>query len=548
MNLKTPIFLFLITIISFSCFAQNDLKSDVFYFKSITVNEQQSAGFYANGVNLKPRVELTFSKPLNRESAQKNIVLFQKDSPDVVELNFKFLKGDSAIQISPKLNLKGITEYGLQIKPNLESSRKVKLNQDLKFGITTALDTTDKFPRITDDELLTLVQKQHFKYFWDFGHPISGLSRERNTSGDVCTSGGTGFGIMAMVVASERGFITRQQAVQRLLKITTFLKEKTISHHGAFPHWINGATGETVPFSTHDNGGDIVETSYLIQGLLTARQYFNRENQEEVQLRNKINSIWEAVDWNWYTKGSNDKLYWHWSPTYEWKMNMPITGWNECLITYFLAASSPTHPISKSVYENCWAKSSHFNNGKTYFDIKLPLGFEYGGPLFFTHYSFLGLNPNGLKDKFGDYYQQNLAHTQINYQYCVANPKGFRGYGKNLWGLTASDSNNGYAAHSPTEDLGVISPTAAISAMPYMPKESMEALRFFYYKLGDKIWREYGFIDAFNLTNIWYADTFLAIDQGPIICMIENYRTGLLWKNFMSAPEVNIGKSKLGFE
>ncbi|MFN3848924.1 MAG: glucoamylase family protein [Spirosomataceae bacterium] len=534
--------------ITFSCKPQNVTKEENFYYKSVTVNGQQSGGFYANGLNLRPVFEVSFSAPVNRAIAQKSISIIEKSELTEIPLTISFLKSDSSISITPAQNLKGITEYSLLVKPELESAKKTKLFTPIKLGITTGLDTTDKFPRISDDELLTLVQKQHFKYFWDFGHPVSGLARERNTSGDVCTSGGTGFGIMAMVVAADRGFVTRQQAAERLLKITTFLKEKAITHHGAFPHWLNGETGATVPFSTHDNGGDIVETSYLIQGLLTARQYFNQENPQEKELRQKINAIWEAVDWAWYTRGTNDKLYWHWSPNYEWKMNMPITGWNECLITYFLAASSPTHPISRSVYENCWTKSNHFNNGKTYFDIKLPLGFEYGGPLFFSHYSFLGLNPHGLKDKFGNYWQQNLAHTQINYRYCLANPKGYRGYSKNLWGLTASDSNNGYAAHSPTEDLGVISPTAAISAMPYMPKESMEALRYFYYKLGDKLWKEYGFIDAFNLTNVWFAESFLAIDQGPIICMIENHRTGLLWKNFMSAPEVAAGKTRLGFE
>ena len=258
--------------------------------------------------------------------------------------------------------------------------------------------------------------------------------------------------------------------------------------------------------------------------------------------------IWRAVEWSWYTQGNSSKLYWHWSPNYEWKMNMPIVGWNECLITYFLAASSPTYPIDKSVYHACWTNSDHFKNGKNYYGVTLPLGFEYGGPLFFSQYSFLGLNPKGLKDQYADYWQQNLAHTQINYNYCLVNPKNYRGYGKDAWGLTASDSNNGYAAHSPTEDLGVISPTAAISAMPYMPTESMNALRFFYYKMGDKIWKDYGFTDGYNLTNIWFADSFLAIDQGPIISMIENHRTGLLWKHFMAAPEVQAGKTKLGFE
>lgn len=539
---------FCVATIIFSCKTQNVVKPENFYYKSVTVNGQQSGGFYANGVNLNPIVEVAFSAPVNQAIAKKTITLVEKSSSKDIPLTITFLRNDSVIHITPSNQLNGITEYSLLIKGELESVKKNLLFSSIKLGITTGIDTIDKFPRISDDALLTLIQKQTFKYFWDFGHPVSGLARERNTSGDVCTSGGTGFGVMAMVVAAERGFVSRQQAVERLLKMVTFLKDKAKTHHGAFPHWFNGETGETIAFSTYDNGGDIVETSYLMQGLLTARQYFNAENTQETELRDKINIIWRAVEWSWYTQGNSNKLYWHWSPNYEWKMNMPIVGWNECLITYFLAASSPTYPIDKSVYHACWTNSDHFKNGKNYYGVTLPLGFEYGGPLFFSQYSFLGLNPKGLKDQYADYWQQNLAHTQINYKYCLANPKNYRGYGKDAWGLTASDSNNGYAAHSPTEDLGVISPTAAISAMPYMPTESMNALRFFYYKMGDKIWKDYGFTDAYNLTNIWFADSFLAIDQGPIICMIENHRTGLLWNYFMSAPEISAGKTKLDFK
>ncbi|GAB3507807.1 glucoamylase family protein [Emticicia fontis] len=501
-----------------------------------------------NNLNLLPKVDISFSAPLNKESAQTNITLQEKNSSVKVPLNLSFSNLDSSVSIVPQQPLKSITQYNLTVNPELVSKNNTSFNASIRVGITTQVDTTDKFPRISDEELLTLVQKQTFKYFWDFGHPVSGLARERNTSGDVVTSGGSGFGIMTIPVAIERGFITRKEGLDRMLKITDFLKNKTKSYHGVFPHWLNGANGETIPFSPDDNGADLVETAYLIQGLLTTRQYFNLGNADETKLRKDINDLWEAVEWDWFTKGGEKVLYWHWSPTVAWKMNHQIRGWNECLITYFLAAASPTHPISKEVYDNGWADNGKMKNGKTYYGTVLPLGFEYGGPLFFSHYSFLGLDPRNLKDQYANYWEQNVAHTKVNYGYCLANPKGYNGYSANCWGLTASDTNTGYAAHSPTEDLGVISPTAALSAMPYTPKESMAALRFFYYKLGDKIWKNYGFADAFNLTNIWFADSFLAIDQGPIICMIENHRTGLLWKLFMSSPEVKTGKTKLGFE
>jgi len=405
---------------------------------------------------------------------------------------------------------------------------------------------------LADTALLTLVQKQTFRYFWNFAHPVSGMARERsnvayNYGNEVVTTGGTGFGIMATIVAAERGWIKRDTAAKHLLKMVNFLL-KSDSYHGVFPHWLNGETGKTIPFSRKDDGADLVETSYLFQGLLCARQYFTANNPVETELRNRINWMWNDIEWNWFTKGGEEVLYWHWSPNNGWAMNFPVRGFNECLIMYVLAASGERYPVSSSVYHRGWAQSNFFNNGKTFYGYKLPLGFDYGGPLFFSQYSFLGLDPHGLKDRYADYWEQNTNHSLINYTYCKENPKKFKGYGENCWGLTASDTYNGYDAHSPTNDHGTISPTAALSAIVYTPEQSLKAIKHFYYDLGDKTWGEYGFVDAFNETQNWYAKSYLAIDQGPIIVMIENYRTGLLWKLFMSCPEIRNGLQKLGFE
>jgi hypothetical protein len=405
---------------------------------------------------------------------------------------------------------------------------------------------------LTDSALLDLVQKQTFRYFWDFAHPVSGLARERSNVTDygpeTVTIGGTGFGIMSVIVAAERKWISRDTAAKFLLKMTRFLVKAT-TYHGVFPHWMDGATGKTIPFSRKDDGGDLVETSYLMQGLLCARQYFNADNPVERGLRQRISWLWGDIEWNWYTQGQ-DVLYWHWSPNNGWAMNFPVRGFNECMIMYVLAASSPNerYQVSSSVYHRGWAISDFFKNGKEFYGIKLPLGFDYGGPLFFSHYSFLGLDPRGLKDRYADYWEQNKNHTLINHAYCLDNPKKFKGYGENCWGLTASDDYKGYDAHSPTNDNGTISPTAALSAFPYTPEYSMKALKHFYYDLGDKIWSDYGFVDDFNETQNWYGRSHLAIDQGPIIVMIENYRSGLLWKLFMSCPEIKNGLKKLGFE
>lgn len=412
--------------------------------------------------------------------------------------------------------------------------------------------SSERPQQLPDSSLLELVQKQSFRYFWDFAHPVSGMARERsNVTGEygweTTTTGGTGFGILATIVAVERRWITRDTAVKRLLKLVNFLR-KADKFHGAFPHWIHGESGQVIPFSPKDDGADLVETAYLFEGLLCARQFFSKNNQEEQQLRNRITWLWNEVEWDWFTRCGISVLYWHWSANHGWSMNNEIRGWNECLITYVLAASSPNFSIKPEVYHKGWANSSNFKNQREYYGIKLPLGFDYGGPLFFAHYSFLGIDPRGLKDQYADYWEQNKNHTLINREHCLRNPGKFKGYGADCWGLTASDNHLGYGAHSPAEDLGVISPTAALSSFPYTPEYSMQALHYFYNNLGDKIWSEYGFVDAFNESKNWYATSHLAIDQGPIIVMIENYRSGLLWKLFMQIPEIQNGMKKLGFQ
>ena len=452
------------------------------------------------------------------------------------------------LYISPSQTLNPLSRYWLLFDQGTNLGGINSSTYSTAFR--TRLDSVPKFPIIPNEDLLTLIQEKTFKYFWDYAHPTSGLARERYGSGDVVTSGGSGFGLMAILVGIERDFITRAEGFERLNTIVNFLiNPETNRFHGVFPHWINGTTGKVYPFSAYDNGGDLVETALLFQGLLTVKEYFKNGSQPEKAMCDSIQKLWEEVEWSWYQKNNEDVLYWHWSPNYEWAMNHQIRGWNEALIVYVLAASSPTFPISNEVYHNGWANNGAYPmvNNKSFYNIQLPLGFDYGGPLFFAHYSFLGLDPRNLSDQYANYWNQNLAHTQINRAHSIANPRGYEGYSIECWGLSASDIQNGYTASSPTNDKGVIAPTAALSSFPYTPSESMEALHFFYYTIGDKIWGDYGFKDSFNLTTLWFADSYLAIDQGPIICMIENYRTGLLWDTFMSNKEVQNGLETLGF-
>ncbi len=497
-------------------------------------------------VSIDPSISISFSAPINPGSLNTALSLQTPDGSNV-PFSYTLAKGDSMIMVTTG-SVTHLSQYNLQVKSTLRSKTGAIPDSTYNITLVTAIDSTDKFPRISDDQLLDLVQKQTFRYFREFAHPVSGMARDRNQNPDLVTTGGTGMGVMAIVTAIHRGFISRQEGLEQVVKIVDFLRNKATTYHGAYAHFMNGATGATIPFSPKDNGADLVETSLLMQGLLTARQYFSGIDETEKNLRLTITDMFDQVEWNWFTKNSGNVLYWHWSPEFQWDLNLPVSGWNEALITYVLAAAPGQYSISKTVYDQGWAKNGAMRNNKNYFNIKLPLGEEMGGPLFFSHYSFLGIKPQGLKVAYADYGEQVVAHSRINYEYAVSNPRNHNGYSSSVWGLTASDNNySGYAAHSPTNDLGVIAPTAAISSLPFTPDQSLEALRFFYYKLGDRLFGDYGFKDAFNLTDVWFAPSWLAIDQGPQIIMIENYRSGLLWNLFMSCPEVQSSLTKLGF-
>ena len=395
-------------------------------------------------------------------------------------------------------------------------------------------------------ELFDAVQEGTFQYFWDFAHPDSGTIREGYTHWwDLSAAGGTGMGFMAIVIGAERGFVSREEASQRTLQMVTFLEESVPRFHGAWPHWFNGSTGEVVPFSEYDDGADLVETAILLQGLLVSRQYFDQDSAEETEIRTRVNRLWESVEWDWFLNGGNT-LYWHWSPNHQWAVNLPIQGYNEALITYILAIASPTHPIPPSTYNDGWAAWGDAN-GTPQYGHRQWVGNAMHTPLFLTHYTFMTLDPRNLRDNFCNYYDNSRTIALIHHDYALENPNGFEGYGPNAWGLTAGVNPWGYNAHSPMNDNGTINPTAAIGSIPFTPDESITALQYFYGEMGDSLWGEYGFVDAFNLTEDpdWYSDTWLAIDQGPILVMIENYRTGLIWDLFMSSPEIQAGLEQM---
>ncbi len=460
-------------------------------------------------------------------------------------------RGDSAAGPFAKLNTNPVPEPSYIDKTGAGYST-------LYYRVTTVASGIESDPSgvvaatydgATDAELLDFVQSNTFEYFWNFGHPVSGLIREGLYHGyDICATGGTGMGLMAIVVGADRGFVTRSEAAARVLQMLTFLDEDATRYHGAWSHWINGTTGATIPFGPKDDGADLVETSYLAQGLLTVRQYFDGANATETAVRSLATSLWEGIEWSWFRRYTDsDILYWHWSPNYAWDMNLPITGYNETMITYILAIASPTYPMPPTSYYNGWARQSSYVNGNDYYGIHQWVGPVLGGPLFFTHYSFLGLDPRFKQDAYCNYFENSRNISLIHQAYCADNPHDFAGYSPWVWGLTASANPWGYDAQSPTNDNGTVAPTAALSAMPYVPHESLVTLRHWLDTYGASIWGGYGFHDAFNLQENWVSDTYLAIDQGPIVVMIENYRSGLCWKLFMANPEIKAALHSIGW-
>jgi hypothetical protein len=419
---------------------------------------------------------------------------------------------------------------------------------------------------LTDDELVSMVQEACFRFYWECAHPIAGLAPEV-WPGDpnLLALGGNGFGVMALIVAAEREFVTRDQATARILKIVRFLA-KADRFHGVWPHFLNGDTGKAIAFfGKYDNGGDLVETAFMIQGLLAARQYFDRDTAAEREVRDTITQLWRDVEWDWYRKTpAGDVLYWHWSPDHGFYIGHPLVGWNETMMVYLLAIASPTHPVPASLYHSGWAGTAdlqvryrqgwsrttagdHYANGRSFYGIKLDVGEGNGADLFFTHFSFMGFDPRDLRDRYTNYFKNNRAIALINHAYCVENPRRFAGYSPDCWGLSAG-INSGGGRPLPRDDNGTINIMAALASMPYTPQQSLAALKHYYRDLGAKVWGIYGFHDGFNQTENWYEETYMALNQAPITVMAENHRTGLVWRLFMANPEIRPALTAIGFK
>lgn len=481
---------------------------------------------------------------------------------------YRSLDGGDFLPIG--IQVPGVNRYADFVGKAGVSARYKVAASDHQYNLSSFSNEAPASTRtLNDDELLTMLQEACFRYYWEGAHPVAGMTLESIPGDDrIVATGASGFGIMALLVGLDRGFITREQGLERLTKIVTFL-EKAPRYHGVWSHFMDGNSGKTLAvFGRFDDGGDLVETAFLMEGLLSARQYFNGPGEHEKDLFHRISHLWETVEWDWYRRSpQSDALYWHWSPEWSWHINHRLTGYNEAMIVYLLAIASPTHAVPAELYYSGWAnqgeagakyrqgwsathEGDRYVNGHSYYGIKLDVGVGTGGPLFFTHYSYMGFDPRGIHDRFTDYFNDNQAIAKINLAYCMQNPGHYKGYGANFWGLTASDGADGYMPHEPTPrmDDGTMTFTGALSSFPYTPQASMDALKHIYRDLGDRAWGEYGPRDAINLSEDWVSPIFMGLNQAPITVMIENYRTGLIWKLFMSNPEIHPMLDRIGFK
>jgi hypothetical protein len=548
-TLQKTLLLIIVVFTVISCTAKPESTPLSVRWKSVDGTVVKKSLF--SGSSIQPEIRISFSDPVNKKTVEGSVSFVDKtftknDIPVAVSITFE--NRDSTIVIKPVSKLEYLQTYELKITSSLKSFNDGTITTDFVLPVQTGINPSDKRPRISDEALLDTIQKATFHYFWSYASETSGLVPDRNTANrDYCAIGATGFGVMTLPGAIERSFITREQGLARMQKIVWFLKNKAAKFKGVFPHYINGITGAIVADGQLD-GYDVVETSLLMMGLLTARQYFDAPSASETQLRQDITTLYENVEWNYFTNGNQNSLFWS-KDTNGW--GIALRGWNETMIAYILAASSPTHTIGKQVYDQGFAANGAMKDGRTYYGFTLPLGTagDSGGSLYISQFSFLGVDPRGLSDEYANYETQTRNHALINHAHCKANPLNYYAYSDSCWGLTAGATKEGYRQMKPTNDLGYILPSASVASLPYAPEEAMKAIHYFYYRLGDLLWTEYGFTDSFNLSiyPYWVALEVFGYDQMNMFCAIENYRSGLNWKLFTSNPEIKAGMKKLGF-
>lgn len=417
-------------------------------------------------------------------------------------------------------------------------------NQGVESGEAVANDNTYSPAKVRF--ILDSQQKKMIDFFMSGADQTSGMCLNSSQWGGTMTTGATGMGFMNIITGVERGWISREEGLDQILKVVKFL-DKADRYHGSWSHWY-GTDGKTKPFGNQIVAGEIVETAFVMTGLIAAKEYFNGSDTKEVELRNYVDKFWNEIDWSNFVH--NDKLYWIWhsdkagDKAYE----HALTGWNETLIVYILALAAPEgHNISPDVYQKCWQ-----SNGGIYRENQKVYGYEQplGRPanmegLFLAQYSFLGLDPRHMADQYINYWNHVTAYTMINRHYCVYEAPESHGYSETDWGITACEGAGPateYKGRTPSNDDGVLCTSASVSSFPYTPFYCAQVLLNL-----NQNWSfmngKYGFKTSYHPASGKASSYYLGMEHAPQAVMIENYRSGLLWNLVMRN-----GHIKKGFE
>jgi len=437
-------------------------------------------------------------------------------------------------------------------KPNLRSRREAL--QILAAGLSIPLvhdwgvlgaqaqtpaskANTSGLPALSpeDDQFLNDVENANFQFFWEQGSPRTGMVKDRcnvqtERQGDAASIAATGFGLTALCIGAQRGFIPTTTVLERVFVTLRFLWKKLPNHRGFFYHFANPETGERM----FDSEVSSVDTAILLCGVLTCRQFFRHPAVAEL-----CNLIFSRVDWTWLSEDT--ALLTHgWSP----EIGFLPSRWDyysELMMMYLLGMGSSAHPLSQETW-NAWKR----------------LTFEYDGlryigsfaPLFIHQYSQAWFDFRGKRDKFANYFQNSVTATEVHRRFCLELAKQFPDYSEDLWGITASDSQQGYTVWGGPPAIGPIDgtvvPSAAGGSLPFAPEATLRVLKNIRKKYPSA-WSKYGFVDAFNPLKNWYGSDVIGIDTGIMLLMAENLRTGFVWNAFMKSPEAQRGMERAGF-
>jgi len=416
---------------------------------------------------------------------------------------------------------------------------------------TTLFTTPTAFPN--DDAFMNYLEHAHFDYFWYTANPANGLVPDRSTTGSDCSIAAVGFGLTAIGIAIDHGWITRDQGAARVLTtLNTFWNgpqgpglSGVIGYNGWFYHFLNMNT------ATRSGSSELssIDTALLLGGVLYAKQYFSGTNATETSIQATASAIFNRVNWTWMSPdipGTNG-VRMGWLPDSGFSTFGDWKGYDEGMLIYLLGIGA----TSNSLPASCW---SYWTSGYAWATF---YGFSFVTfpPLFGHEYSHCWIDFRHVGDTYmngqtSTYFENSHRAALAQQQYCIADPGGFAGYNALIWGLTASDDPYGYSAHGapPAQnDNGTIAFTASGGAMAFASEISLPALKNFYTNGKKKFWTPYGFIDAFNLSVAWYDNAELGIDQGPIVIMTENYRNQNVWRLFMQNPEIQNGLQRAGF-